>query len=41
MTFAALLMQPIHIVKIRGKRSRPGLASQHLHGVLLAQKIYG
>ena len=41
MVFAALLRQPIHIVNIRGKRPTPGLASQHLHGLLLAQQIYG
>ena len=41
MAFAALLRQPIHIVNIRGKRPTPGLASQHLHGLLLAQQIYG
>ena len=41
MTFAALLKQPIHIKKIRGGRAKPGLAPQHLHGLILVQEIYG
>ena len=41
MAFAALNKQPIHITKIRAGRSKPGLASQHLQGILLTQKIFG
>ena len=39
MGFSALLKTPIRIHDIRGKRSKPGLKSQHLNGMVLVKQI--
>lgn len=39
--FAALMKTSIHITKIRGKRSTPGLRKQHSKGIELVSKING
>eukprot|EP00486_Rosalina_sp_Unknown_P013337 CAMPEP_0201597018 /NCGR_PEP_ID=MMETSP0190_2-20130828/193593_1 /ASSEMBLY_ACC=CAM_ASM_000263 /TAXON_ID=37353 /ORGANISM="Rosalina sp." /LENGTH=512 /DNA_ID=CAMNT_0048057729 /DNA_START=57 /DNA_END=1595 /DNA_ORIENTATION=+ len=39
--FAALMKRPVHITKIRGKRSTPGLRKQHSKGIELVSKING
>ena len=39
--FAALMKRAIHITKIRGKRSTPGLRKQHSKGIQLVSKING
>ena len=39
MGFSALLKTPIHIYEIRGNRSKPGLKSQHLNGLILVKQI--
>lgn len=37
--YSALLTKPIHITKIRGGRSKPGLAAQHLESLRLVRDV--
>ncbi len=39
LTLSALTQQPIELINIRAKRSKPGLLRQHLTSVLAAQKV--
>lgn len=41
LALAALLRKKIRIVNIRGRRPKPGLRAQHLHGVRLVQQLAG
>ena len=37
--YSTILRKPIRVSKIRAGRPKPGLRPQHLHGILLAQKL--
>ena len=37
--YSTILKKPIRVSKIRAGRPKPGLRPQHLHGILLAQKL--
>ena len=39
MALSALLGKPVEIFNVRGKRSKPGLKSQHLNGLILVKDI--
>lgn len=41
LALAAILRKKIRIVNIRGRRPKPGLRAQHLHGVRLVQQLTG